>query len=113
MPRMADTIEDDLEEIDGLSPRQRREKWAREGDFHNLWQILVTAEWGLIDQAECFQLLLQTVEVAVRTDPRRFSADIFAKMMSFTSYLLLRTHFQLGAVLERHDVGMRTLGATY
>ena len=110
MPRMADVDEYDLEEVDGLSITQRREKMAREGDFQGLWQILLMNEWNMIDQAECFQLLLQALEVAVRTDPRKFSSDIFAKIVSFTSYLTLRTHFHLGALLDYHDAGMRTLG---
>ncbi len=50
MPRTADVIEEDLEEVDGLCIADRRKKWAREGDFQNLWQILITSEWGLIDQ---------------------------------------------------------------
>jgi hypothetical protein len=31
-------------------------------------------------------------------------------VLGFTSYLLLRTHFQLSSLLDRHDAGMRTLG---
>jgi hypothetical protein len=110
MPRTAEVIEEDLEEIDGLCIAERREKWAREGDFESLWEVLLDNDWTMIDQAECFRLLLQAVEVAAQKNPRQFSADIFAQVLGFTSYVLLRTHFQLGALLDRHDAGMRTLG---
>jgi hypothetical protein len=110
MPRMAKENEDDLEEIDGLCIAEQREKWAREGDFQSLWRVLTENAWGMIDQVECFRLLLQAVEVAARNDPRKFSATIFAQVIGFTSYLLLRTHFQLGTLLDCHDAGMRTAG---
>jgi hypothetical protein len=65
----------------------------------------------MIDQPECFRLLLQAVEVAARTDPRQFSAALFTKILTFSSYLLLRTHFQLTSLLERHDARMRQDGS--
>ncbi|MHB1426734.1 MAG: hypothetical protein ACYC3I_26555 [Gemmataceae bacterium] len=110
MPRTAEMDEDDLEEGDGLCIAEQHEKMAREGDFQGLWQVLLENERLLIDQAECFRLLLQAIEVAARKDPRKFSSDIFAKVISFTSYLLFRTHFQISTLIDWHDAGMRTLG---
>jgi hypothetical protein len=110
MPRMATEDNSYLHEVDGLCLAERHEKMAREGEFQGLWEYLLDNEWGMIDQPECFRLLLQAVEVAARNDARKFSADIFAKVLAFTSYLLLRTHFQLSSLLDRHDAGMRTLG---
>ena len=55
-------------------------------------------------------LLLQAIEDAARTDPRQFSAALFTKILSFSSYLLLRTHFQLTSLLDRHDACLRTAG---
>jgi hypothetical protein len=110
MPRMVEEADDDLEEGDGLCIAEQLEKMAREGDFEGLWRYLTENEWGLIDQAECFRLLLQAVEVAARKDPRRFSSTVFAKVISFNSYLLLRSHFQISALFDRHDAGLCSQG---
>jgi hypothetical protein len=111
MPRMATEDNSYLHEVDELCLADQREKMAREGDFHGLWKELLDNDWTMIDQPEAFRQLLQAVEVTAKNDPRQFSADIFAKLIGFTSYLLLRTHFQLGALLGRHDAGMRTAGS--
>ena len=110
MPRTVETNDDDLDEGDGLCIADRREKMAREGDFQGLWHILTENSWSMIDQPECSRLLLQAVEVAARTDPRLFSTALFTKILSFSSYLLLRTHFQLTSLLDRHDACLRTAG---
>ncbi len=110
---MTQMVADDggyLHEGGGPSIVQQREKMVQEGDFQGLWQELLDEKWSLIDQAECFRLLLQSVEVAARTNPRQLSADMFAKTISFCSYLLLRTHFQLGTLFARHDECMRSMG---
>jgi hypothetical protein len=83
---------------------------AREGDVQGLWHVLTENSWNMIDQPECFRLLLQAVEVAARTDPRQFSTALFTKILTFSSYLLLRTHFQLANLLDRHDARMRREG---
>jgi len=94
----------------GLCPEDQLEKLAPEGDYPSVWKYLLENEAGMIDQAECFRLLLQAIEVAARKDPRQFSADIFAKVIGFSSYLLLRSHFQISTLFDRHDPALRTLG---
>jgi hypothetical protein len=110
MPRMATEDNSYLHEVDELCLADQREKMVREGDFHGLWKELIENDWTMVDQPECFRMLLTAVEAAARNDPRQFSADILAKVIGFTSYLLLRTHFHLHTLLDRHDAGMRTLG---
>lgn len=110
MPRMVEEADDDLEEGGGLCITEQLEKMAREGDFEGVWQYLVTSAWGRIDQPECFRLLLQALEVAARKDPRRFSSTIFAKVIGFNSYLLLRSHFHIRALFDRHDAALRSQG---
>ena len=99
MPRMVAEDDGYFMEGGGLSIAAKREKMAQEGDFQGLWRVLTDNKWSMIDQAECFRLLLQAIEVAARTDPRQFSAAIFNKILSFSSYLLLRTHFQLRSLV--------------
>jgi hypothetical protein len=99
-----------LDEDDGLCIADRREKMAHEGDFQGLWHVLTENSWNMIDQPECFRLLLQAIEVAARTDPRLFSTALFTRILSFSSHLLLRTHFQLTNLLDRHDARMRREG---
>jgi hypothetical protein len=107
---MVELNDDNLDEDDGLCIADRREKMAREGDFQGLWHVLTDNSWNMIDQPDCFRLLLQAVEVAAGSDPRQFSAALFTKILTFSSYLLLRTHFQLTSHLERHDARMRREG---
>src|SRR5690242_3223346 len=110
MPRMVAEDDGYFKEGGGLSIAEDREKMAQEGDFQGLWRFLTDNKWTMIDQAECFRLLLQALEVAARTDPRQFSAALFTKILSFSSYMLLRTHFQLTSLLDRHDACMRQQG---
>lgn len=99
-----------LHEGGGLCSEEQLEKLAPEGDYQSVWKFLLENERGLIDQPECFRLLLQAVEVAARKEPRKFSADIFAKVIGFSSYLLLRSHFQISTLFDRHDAALCSLG---
>jgi hypothetical protein len=107
---MADEIDGLFIEGDDLTPDEQIEKLAQDGDFQGVWRVLTDTTWDMLDQDECFRLLLQAAEVAARNDPRQFANAVFTKILSFSSYLLLRTHFQLGAILKRHDAGMRKAG---
>lgn len=107
MPRKATADDGYYHEGDGRGLSKRRQQMARQGGFQGLWQALLDSDWDLLDQAECLRLLLQAAEVAARTDPQHFSAAIFARMMAFGSYLLLRSHHQLGTLLDRHGASMR------
>jgi hypothetical protein len=107
---MVETNDHDLDEGDGLCIADRREKMAREGDFQGLWHVLTDNSWNMLDQPECFRLLLQAIEVAARADPRQFSTALFTKILTFSSYLLLRTHFQLANLLDRHDTRLHRDG---
>lgn len=82
-----------------LSPCEARERMAASGDVDGLWQLLCTTPGLLLNQEAAFRLLLRALETQCREDPARFSAAVFAKMVSFTTYLLYRTHFFLHALV--------------
>jgi hypothetical protein len=92
---------------------ETREGWARTGDVEALWDVLVTTPTSLLDVGAVFRLLLRAAEVRARADPLRYAEDLFARMVGFTSYLLLRTqYYAAGLVAENDEVtrGRNPLG---
>ena len=108
MSKMTEVEDGDLDRGGGPCLAEQHEKMAREGDIQGLWRVLTDNDRTVIDQTECFRLLLQAVEVAAQAEPGRFSAEVFARVLGFSTYLLLRTHLQLGFLLDRHDACSRT-----
>jgi hypothetical protein len=64
----------------------------------------------MIDVEETWGLVLRAIEVRSREDPERFADDVLNKMVAFTSYLLVRTHFIVGLRISQHDHSLRTWG---
>lgn len=93
-----------------LSPHEQCEQMGRAGDIAGLRRYLSQNEWSLVDQKHAFRQLRQATEVASRADPVRFSAELFAQVMGFTGYLLLRTHFIIETLIHRNDKVMYSHG---
>jgi hypothetical protein len=103
---MSRTADDDLyQRQPGPRPSEIQARWAREGDVEALWNVLVNTPWDRIDREAVFKQLLQALEVRCRSDPERFAADVFERMTTFVTSLLLRCHFYLATTLEQHGQG--------
>ena len=106
MPGMHD--DDDLyERPPGPTPSEIRAGWARMGDVENLWNVLISTPWDMIDREAVFKQLLQALEVRSRSDPERFAAEVFGRMTTFVASLLLRCHLHLATCLEQHGRAVR------
>jgi hypothetical protein len=64
----------------------------------------------MIDVEETWGLVLRAIEVRSREDPERFADDVLNKMVQFTSYLLVRTHFIVARRISQHDHALRSHG---
>src|SRR5262245_16626219 len=89
---------------------ETREEMARTGDVEGLWRVIVENNWTMVNQPECFDLLLRAVEVAARQDPTRFSRALLARMLSLTTYLVLRGHYYARTLLAQYDEAARPHG---
>jgi hypothetical protein len=76
---------------------------AEAGDVDGLWEALHTEDHTGLAWRWLLDQLLQAVEVRCRQNPARFAGEMFARMMSLTSYLLLRTHFNATKLIRKHD----------
>lgn len=83
---------------------QAREAMAASGDVDGLWQLLTTRPRDLLDSEQTFRQLLQAAGVRARQDPAAYSAEVFARLVALTSYLVLRTHYLAGRAIAGHDL---------
>jgi hypothetical protein len=105
---MSSTADDDLyERPPGTRPSEIRARSAREGDVEALWNVLVNTPWDRIDREVVFKQLLQALEVRSRSDPERFAAEVFERMTTLVTSLLLRCHIYLVTSLEQHGRALR------
>jgi hypothetical protein len=88
-----------------LSPAEERRRLAEAGDVDALYRILAETRAGLVDVEEVYRLILRAVEVAAAKDPAAFAERVFARMVGFTGYLLLRTHHASARIVARADRG--------
>jgi hypothetical protein len=86
-----------------LSPYQERLAWAAQGDFEQLWQLLLRSDLSMIDAGEVFALLLQAIEVRVEQAPDQFAESLHAKMSSLLAYFVLRAEFFVRKRVRAHD----------
>jgi hypothetical protein len=70
---------------------------------------LVNTPWDRIDREAVFKQLLQALEVRSKTDPERFAADVFERMTTLVTSLLLRCHIYLVTSIEEHGRAVRML----
>src|SRR5690242_5957266 len=85
------------------TPAEVKEQMAVDGDVDGLWRILTETHWDLLDQGHCFRLLLRALENAVQRDPLRFTEALFGRMLSFTTFLVLRVHFRGLSLFRQFD----------
>jgi hypothetical protein len=102
--------EDLYERPPGPRPSEIRARWASAGDVENLWSVLVNTPWDRIDREAVFKQLLQALEVRSRSDPERFAAEVFERMTTLVTSLLLRCHLHLATCLEQHGQAVRMRG---
>lgn len=88
---------------DGLTPRQRREAWARTGQFELLLEELRTLDPSLLDHDDQWQLVLEAIEVRALLDPEAFAGEMLGRLVAFTANLTLRSQFAFQNQLQRHD----------
>jgi hypothetical protein len=91
----------------GPRPSEIRAAWASAGAVEDLWNLLVNTPWDRIDREAVFKQLLQALEVRSRSDPERFAADVFERMTTLVTSLLLRCHLHLATCLEQHGRAVR------
>jgi hypothetical protein len=75
--------------------RETRLTLAESGRYEELMTSLKETNWSILDVDEIWGLVLRAMEVRSKQDPERFATDIYAKMVSFSGCLLMRTHFFL------------------
>jgi hypothetical protein len=93
-----------------MTPRESRRHLAETGRYEDLLKQLAAIPWTLIDVEETWGLVLRAIEVRSREDPEEFADDVLNRMVQFTSYLLVRTHFIVGLRISQHDHALRTHG---
>ena len=93
-----------------MTPRESRRQLAETGQYEELLRQLAAIPWTMIDVEESWGLVLRAIEVRGREDPERFADDVLNRMVQFTSYLLVRTHFIVGLRISQHDHALRTQG---
>jgi hypothetical protein len=93
-----------------MTPRQSRRHLAETGRYEDLLKQLAAIPWTMIDVEETWGLVLRAIEVKSREDPDRLADDVLNRMVTFTSYLLVRTHFIVGLRISQHDHALRTHG---
>ena len=82
---------------------ETREEMAQSGDVDGLWRLLTTSLPIMLDLELTFKLLARALEVRSRQDPAGFASEVFSRLVSFTSYLLLRSHMHASRLLGQYD----------
>jgi hypothetical protein len=88
------TIDDDPYDYTpppGPSPREVRRRWAEEGNVEALLDLIRTKAWSLISVDEQLKNVMRACQVRAKSDPEGFSRELFAQMVGFNGFLLLRT----------------------
>jgi hypothetical protein len=93
-----------------MTPRESRRLLAETGRYEDLLRQLAAIPWTMIDVSEVWGLVLRAIEVRSREDPERFADDVLNRMVQFTSYLLVRTHFLVGLRISQRDNALRSHG---
>ena len=93
-----------------MTPRESRRHLTETGRYEDLLKQLTAIPWTMIDVEQTWGLVLRAIEVRGREDPERFADDVLNRMVQFTSYLLMRTHFIVGLRVSQHDHALRTQG---
>jgi hypothetical protein len=87
--------------------RETRLALAEVGKYEELEAILKETHPSILDVEEIWSFVLRAMEVRSRQDPERFSADIYAAMVSFSSYMAVRARHVLGRRLLHQGEAVR------
>jgi hypothetical protein len=93
-----------------MTRRESRRHLAETGNYEELLKQLTAIPWTMIDVEETWGFVLRAIEVRNGQDPERFADDVLNRMVQFTSYLLVRTHFIVGLRIRQHDNALRSHG---
>ena len=75
----------------GPSKREARRRWVEEGKIDPFVDLIRKMPWSMISIAEQLRNLQLACEVKARDDPAAFSEEVFARVVAFNSFLVLRT----------------------
>jgi hypothetical protein len=87
--------------------RETRLALAEAGKYEELVTILKETHPSILDFEEIWSFVLRAMEVRARQDPERFAADVYASMVSFTSYMAMRARFFLDRRLLHQGEAVR------
>jgi hypothetical protein len=87
--------------------RESRLALAEAGKYEELEAILKETHPSILDVEEIWSFVLRAMEVRARQDPQRFAADIYAGMVSFSSYMAMRARHFLGRRLLHQGEAVR------
>jgi hypothetical protein len=90
-----------------LTISETREQMALSGDVDGLWKLLSEVSPSVTDIESTFKLLARALDVRSQRDPAAFAAEVFGRMVGFTSYLMLRTHMYAHRLVRQHDHASR------
>jgi hypothetical protein len=85
------------------SPAEERRLLAEAGDVNALWDRLTQSDWATIDGGDTFRCLLRALEVRAGLDPAGLSAEMFSRMMAFSSFLWMRGAYAIRQTLYAVD----------
>ena len=74
----------------GPSPREVRKRWVEEGDVEAFLDLIRNKPWSSFSIAEQLRNLQRACEVRAMKDPAAFAGDMFARIVAFNSFLVLR-----------------------
>jgi hypothetical protein len=84
---------------------------AERGDVAGLFQHLTACPRSWIDYPEVLPLLLKAVEVRATQQPAGFTDDLFHRILTFSTFLLLRCHLYAAKILDRQDCELQQRGS--
>jgi hypothetical protein len=87
--------------------RETRLALAEAGKYEELVKILKVTDWSILNVDEIWGLVLRAMEVRAKQDPERFAADIYAEMVSLSSYMVMRAQFFLSRRILHQGQTMR------
>ena len=112
---MIDSIEDEKDDDPydftpppGPSPREVRRRWVEEGNVGAFLDLIHGKAWSLFSIHEQLRNLQRACEVKAMKDPAGFSGDMFARVVAFNAFLVLRSQL----LVEERIVGRGELPST-
>jgi len=89
----------------GPSRREIWSAWSEGGEVERFLALLRSKPLGFYNVPEMLRLLMRACQVRARSDPRGFAESLFAEMVGFNGFLLLRTQLRLAGRVESTGEG--------